>query len=492
MSLRRGLVLVGLVLASSSMPVACSGSVVGGDCRFGLLLCNGTCVDPNSDPDNCGACGNVCSEGVCTNGSCGAGTGGSGTGGVATGGRPGRGGSGGSGGAMGGSSGTGGWEGSGEASGSGGRVIDGGSGGVPIDGGSGGVAGDASANGGAGGTAGAGGIAGAGGVAGAGGTAGAGGAGGVAGGGGSGGVVCLPPFDTAQQCGDCFTQCTGATPLCAPGTNGFACVPLCNPPLVNCGGQCVNTDNDENNCGQCNRVCASGICQGGQCVGATAGHIVVFCMDYRSAAPQGSPSEALLGNAIFLGSKNPVRIYAYNEFAPQGVVNAVGATIANVATARGRTHTIAPVSVAADVSLNLSIFDYEVLLVYDQPGAPAGRLANTGTVWASALGSFVAAGGSVVVLAGSGGAGEMDDFLTGASLLPATAQTSVTNQFLYNRAAADAVGLNVLSTFRARNETCTFTTSLVPDSSNVFVITDTPATAGSLGAPVVVHRVVLP
>jgi hypothetical protein len=254
----------------------------------------------------------------------------------------------------------------------------------------------------------------------------------------------------------------------------------------------VNTDNDENNCGQCNRICASGICQGGQCVGATAGHIVTFCMDYRTIAPAGSPSRVLLGNAIFLDSANPLRIYAYDEFALPGVVSAVNATIDAIAIARGRTYTITTVSQAAGVSLNLSIFDHEVLLVYDQPGAPAGRLGNTGTVWASALGAFVAAGGNVVVLAGSGGVGEMDDLLTNANLLPATAQTTVNGQVLYNRAPADAVGLNVLSTFRARNETCTFTTSLTPDPSNVFVITDSPASSGTIGAPVVVHRVVLP
>jgi hypothetical protein len=71
-------------------------------------------------------------------------------------------------------------------------------------------------------------------------------------------------------------------------------------------------------------------------------------------------------------------------------------------------------------------------------------------------------------------------------------QTSVTGNIVYNRAPADAVGINVLTQFRARRETCTFTTPPPPDSSTVFVVTDAASAAGTLGAPSVVHRVVLP
>ena len=34
-------------------------------CDGGLLFCNGTCVDPTSDPANCNGCGNVCATGTC-------------------------------------------------------------------------------------------------------------------------------------------------------------------------------------------------------------------------------------------------------------------------------------------------------------------------------------------------------------------------------------------------------------------------------------------
>jgi len=51
-----------------------NGSVcVGGACACpaGLSQCNGTCVDPGTDPGACGYCGHACAGGqVCSNGQC--------------------------------------------------------------------------------------------------------------------------------------------------------------------------------------------------------------------------------------------------------------------------------------------------------------------------------------------------------------------------------------------------------------------------------------
>jgi hypothetical protein len=47
---------------------------IASDCRCataGDILCNGTCIDGLSDPNNCGSCGNVCPAGQdCVRGSC--------------------------------------------------------------------------------------------------------------------------------------------------------------------------------------------------------------------------------------------------------------------------------------------------------------------------------------------------------------------------------------------------------------------------------------
>ena len=40
-------------------------------CPPGQTLCSGVCKNLNTDPDNCGSCGNVCPQGdVCSGGVC--------------------------------------------------------------------------------------------------------------------------------------------------------------------------------------------------------------------------------------------------------------------------------------------------------------------------------------------------------------------------------------------------------------------------------------
>ncbi len=463
MKLVRAFFAVSLALVASGVPVGCSGGVVGGDCRVGYVECNGICIDVQNRATDCGSCGNVCAAGDhCVAGSCvppapDASTGGSANhpdGSLVD-------------------SGAGGSFG-GDASSTGGAGPD-----ASLDGGldasSGGSGGRDASPGGTGGArdAGTGGIRDSGLLP-------------------DGALRCQPPFNTPEHCGNCDTQCTGVNDICQVDEAEAQCVTVCTPPLVDCNRTCVNTDNDPNNCGSCNHHCASGICQGGTCVGATAGHEVVACMDYATRPAAGTPQQTLLGNAVFLTAKNPVRIYAYRQFTPNAVVNSVNATIAAVATAKARTYSITASTDSTEVPLNLSIFDYEVLLVYDQPSAPAGRLANVGTSWASAIDSFVRAGGTALVLAGDAGTAEMDDLVTNAGLITATGQTSVTGDQVYNRAPADAVGLNVITPFLATAETCAFTMPPPSDSTTAFVITDTASSAGSLGSPVVVHRVLAP
>lgn len=447
--MRRWLAAALLALVAPLVPLACdSGRLVGGECRKGLTDCDGKCVSLPDDADNCGSCGNTCPAGeACIAGVC-----------------------------------------EGEADGGADASMDGATdaadgatdgstdgGDASLDGG------DASMDGGDGSTDGGGD-----------GSTDGGGDGSTGDGGGDGstgdGGQCTPPFDRPTACGDCNTQCSGATPVCAPVDGGFACVPLCDPPLTNCGGMCVDTNTDPRHCGMCFNVCPSGICQAGMCVGATSGHIVVACADYRQSF-QSSPQTTLLGNAIFLAPKNPVRVLAYEEFANETVTTQVDQTIDWAGQARGRTATITKASSAGQVTADLNIFDYEALLIYDQQFGNAGLLSNRALAMQMAIDQFARAGGVVVVLGGPGGA--MDRFVTDANLLSVSGQTDITFDVVQNVAPADAIGINVLSPFIALNRTCTWTTSTPSDPTTVWVVTDQPGDGGT-AAPVVVHRVITP
>ncbi len=48
----------------------CSAGTCGPVCSMGLTLCGGLCVDTQDDPNNCGSCGNRCASGICIDGMC--------------------------------------------------------------------------------------------------------------------------------------------------------------------------------------------------------------------------------------------------------------------------------------------------------------------------------------------------------------------------------------------------------------------------------------
>ncbi|CAM2802991.1 Stigma-specific protein, Stig1 [Legionella steigerwaltii] len=73
----RGMITSLLVIIIPLSIVACDkGSplnhpVPGGGCQTGTIACNGSCVNTQTDNNNCGACGNVCSTGsTCSSGQC--------------------------------------------------------------------------------------------------------------------------------------------------------------------------------------------------------------------------------------------------------------------------------------------------------------------------------------------------------------------------------------------------------------------------------------
>lgn len=445
--------LVLFVLALVILPLACdAGGIVGGTCRDGGTICDGVCVDLTSNPFHCGECGTVCLEReTCDQSEC----------------KP---------------------------------ISTGGSGGTSSgDAGRGAEAGDdalggagASTDGGASGSSGRGGAGGRGGSSGRGG-ANSSGDGGSAG---DGVGACVPPFDTAEQCGDCDTQCSAPTPLCAPDDmGGYSCVPACDPPLVACGDQCVDVNVHPLHCGRCNNACPSGICQGGQCVGATTGHVALYCMNFAAVLTQ-SAHAVLLGNAVFLPLTSEVRILAFSRWAPASERSRVDALIRATGDQRGRTVNITNVTNAAELSNELRIQDYDVFLIYEQTNAPAGELAGIGAAWRNSmvLESFARAGGVVVVLDGAQGTGEMAEFIDAAGLLELDGHQPIalddTTTRFYNRAPGDVLGVNVLSPMSPMPYSCTFDTPVTSSADTVFVVTD--AASPDPGSPVVVHRVFAP
>ena len=306
-------------------------------------------------------------------------------------------------------------------------------------------------------------------------------------------LECLPPHDSPSHCGDCDTRCTEPAPLCAPDGNGsFECVPECEPPLVKCGGQCVDPasfNSDPDNCGRCGNQCPSDICQDGECVGARYGNIALICSDLNSANSTSSLT-TLLGNAVFMPATNPVHVLAYTHGAAAAAVTRVNQVITWAGDARGREAEITEAKTVSAVTGSLNVDDYQVLLIHDLDQAGSGDPAAAATTWesGSVLSSFAKAGGTIIVLDGADGTAEMHDLITTANLLAVTGQTEITGEQLWNQAPFDVLGANLLSPFLGTSHTCTFDTSVTGDNETIFVLTDDEAG----GAPIAIHRVIAP
>jgi len=306
-------------------------------------------------------------------------------------------------------------------------------------------------------------------------------------------LECLPPHDSPSHCGDCDTQCVEPTPLCAPDGNGsFECVPMCEPPLVECQGECVDPasfESDPDNCGRCGNACPSDICQAGECVGARYGNVALICSDVNSANASSSLT-TLLGNAVFMSATNPVSVLAYTRGASAAAVTRVNQVIEWAGDARGRSAEITEVRTVSAVTSNLNVDDYQVLLVHDLDQASSGEPAAAATTWesGSALTSFARAGGTIIVLDGADGTAEMHELITAGNLLSVTGQTEITGDQVWNQAPFDVLGANVLSPFLGTSHTCTFDTTATSDNETIFVLTDDEAG----GAPIAVHRVIAP
>jgi hypothetical protein len=306
-----------------------------------------------------------------------------------------------------------------------------------------------------------------------------------------------PPFDSSAHCGACGVVCAGATPVCKPVSTAatdagadaagptFACAPLCDAPTTNCWGSCVDLTIDSDNCGLCGSFCPSGLCNGGKCRGARVGHFVTIGHDYAGVVPSASVAQ-VLANAVFLPTTNPVKVLAFDGWADKSANGAVDGVAKILGSGKsGRAWSPTRVGTEAEILAKLNIDAFDVLLVYDQPNAPAGSLATLGDDLAAQLLSFGQSGGVVVVLDGGGGRAEMPWFLRRSGVLDVTEERNATGLTLETLAFSDAVGLGVLSSYLAPAKSVSFGLGL-PVSKDLVSIIDDPATS----RPVVLHMVV--
>ncbi|MDB4972678.1 MAG: Tryptophan synthase alpha chain [Myxococcaceae bacterium] len=268
-------------------------------------------------------------------------------------------------------------------------------------------------------------------------------------------------------------NCTGCGIVCAADEycNGVAgCALVCTPPLTLCNGQCVDFSNDDANCGGCNNACGSAAAcipdnatMMGQCVGEAVGHIVVIGHDMTVVT---RPIRQMVGNAVFLAPRNPVRILAYD--AATAVPSRVGVSLAiqQSSAAIGRAYTL---TTADPTNVTQQLGDADVFVIETQQGATDLELQTLGAGWSTALHTFLFRGG--VILLFDGGAGNNGTYqilnsatapvvppaLTGVPLFDATGRQPLSQRILSLVAAADAIGAAVPTEYQSQLNTVGFT-----------------------------------
>lgn len=277
---------------------------------------------------------------------------------------------------------------------------------------------------------------------------------------------------------------TDASPTDASTRDAEAGSP-CIPPLVFCGGQCIDAAADPVNCGACSVVCASQICTSSRCVGAASGGIIYIGHDYTTTLA-GTAQARVLSNAVFIPQSNPLHVMSYERHARASAITRVDAILGGVATQIGRGLNIRHTSTDTDIPSLLTLPGFDVLLVHDQPTAPDGALGVLGTSWASTLATFTLGGGVVVVLDGGGGIDQMPAFSNGTGLLNVIANAPLTvGTPLVVASRSDVVGIAVISPYGAGQSSVSLSTEA--NGGSVVYVVDVAADAGTT-APVVVHK----
>jgi hypothetical protein len=262
----------------------------------------------------------------------------------------------------------------------------------------------------------------------------------------------------------------------------------CDDGLTLCSGTCVDTTSDPFNCGACSVVCPSLLCANSKCVGSVAGSFVVMGHDYANA--YSAAQARVLANALLLTSATTIRVRSYEQYAASGAIANVKAILNAAATGAGRTIAYTIATQPSDVSTGMTALNTDVLVVYDQSGAPASTLAGIGTGWATAIASFAHVGGIVIALDGAGGANpQMPDLIKNAGILDVASDATINQNTALNVVApSDAVGIGVVSPYGAAKKSVYFACN-EPNVAPVTYVVEDPQNDAGPTQPVVVHKV---
>jgi hypothetical protein len=216
--------------------------------------------------------------------------------------------------------------------------------------------------------------------------------------------------------------------------------------------------------------------------------MVALCMSFEGST---SGQTNLLGNAVFLAQGDPVRILAYTRDSAVASINGTNQALVSAAAARGRAFAKTEITGLNSVTNQLNRADYEVLIIYDQQNAPAGRMASRAAAWSPTIQAFAELGGIVVVLTGGGGISEMDELVDGIGLASVTGTTNYNGNNYAVIAPGDALAIGVVSPYLAVATSCVFSGAQASDSELIYV-TEGATPGPGVGDPGAMHRIVVP
>jgi hypothetical protein len=307
------------------------------------------------------------------------------------------------------------------------------------------------------------------------------------------GVNCVDLNTDHDNCGTCGNMCA-ANQFCNLGS----CDLICTPPVVLCNGQCVDFTSDDANCGSCGFACGPAAqCIDSLCVGAAIGHVVAIGHDMsgvlRPAIRQ------LVGNAVFLAPRSPVRVLVYDAATSVTSRAGVSAAITAAALNVGRQFTL---TTALPETVTAQLATTDVFVIDPQQGATDAELSALGLSWSAALSDFLFRGGIVVLFDGGPDTGDLNlgtwQILRSATngtppapLFDATGTTLLSQRILSNARPGDAIGANVPTEYQSAGVTVGFAVNNTPTYPHNLVIRDTLGTTPS-NLPVVVHVVFQP